>query len=231
MEREKTSLFLGLGILIAGIVVLMIVLASVLGLASNPGAFLQRQTGGTQATPPSAFFAWTSANLTVVFRDLSSSGAAAIAAYEWEFGDSSNTTGRDPTHTYAGNGSYFVRLTVRDANGLTATAAGRVDVQPNMSNQGTAETAPSFDFNIGDAVLPIAAAILTFGMYVVGFLVGGSLVKAGWNLIRPRPETIRIRLKPQNFESITTAEVVPRTNPPANPVSTAPPPTPPPPEA
>ena len=40
MDREKSSLVLGLALLIAGIVVLGFVLVSVLGLAANPGPAL-----------------------------------------------------------------------------------------------------------------------------------------------------------------------------------------------
>jgi len=96
------------------------------------------------------------------------------------------------------------------------------------ANQGTAEAMPNFEFNISDAVMPVAVAVLTFGMWVVGFLVGGSLVKAGWNLIRPRPETIRVRLKPQQLEHGATAEVIPPAS--APPPPAAPPAAPPPPD-
>ena len=209
MEREKSSMFLGLGLLAGGIVVLLFVLVSVIGLASNPGPFLNRQLGaGTQNTPPTAVFAWSSDGTSANFQDLSSSGSSSIASYAWTFGDGANSTERNPAHAYATNGSYMVTLTVRDENGLQASAGGRVDIQNTGGNGGRSETSPNFNFDIGTALVPIGIAILTVGMYVVGFLVGGSLVKAGWNLVRPRPETIRLRLKPQNWEAGAKAEVV-----------------------
>ena len=51
--RGKSAMFLGLGLLATGIVILMFVLATVLGIAANPGPFMQRQLGGnTQGRAP-----------------------------------------------------------------------------------------------------------------------------------------------------------------------------------
>jgi len=49
------------------------------------------------------------------------------------------------------------------------------------------------------SLLPIAVAILTLGGYGIMALVGGVLLKSGWNLIKPRPETIHVRLKPKDL--------------------------------
>jgi len=232
MDREKSPLILGLALLSAGIVVLAFVFASVLGLAANPGPFLERQLGGGgQAAPPTAAFAWFANGTAAEFRDLSGSGSSPIISYAWDFGDGAASTQPDPTHVYADNGTYLVRLRVRDQADLEGVAAGQVDVRVGESTGGRSEMNPNINLDIGDVLLPVAIAFLTFGMWVVGFLVGGSLVKAGWNLIRPRPETIRIRLKPQNFEYGATAEAVPAiipTPPPAAPA--AGPSVPPPPE-
>jgi len=227
MDRERSSLYLGLALLIAGIVVLLFVLVSVLGLAANPGPFLQRQTGGGGDRAPLAVFAWFANNTTVDFRDVSTAGSSPIQSWSWNFGDGGTGGGRNATHTYGSQGDYFVRLTVGDANGLEAVAATNVNLGGG-SNGGMSETMPDIGFDFGDVLLPVAVAILTMGMWIVGFLVGGSLVKAGWNLIRPRPETIRIRLKPRNLEYGATAEAVPTTLP--TPSSAAGPSVPPPPE-
>jgi len=230
MDREKSSLFLGLALLIAGLVILVLVLVSVLGLAANPGPFIERQIGGGEARPPAAVFAWWANDTVADFRDLSSSGSASIESWTWDFDDGTAVTTRDATHTYSGPGEYFVRLTVRDANGLEAVAATRINVVSGGANGGMSETLPNVDFDFGNILVPIAVAILTTGMWIVGFLVGGSLVKAGWNLIRPRPETIRIKLRPQQFEHGAMAEIV--SAPPASPAAvvaavTASPPPPP----
>ncbi len=55
-----------------------------------------------------------------------------VLTYTWDFGDGSDPqSGVDLTevaHTFPDNGSYFVRLTVRDPDDLSATAGGRVEV-------------------------------------------------------------------------------------------------------
>jgi hypothetical protein len=217
MDREKSSLYLGLALLIAGIVVLALVLVSVLGLAANPGPFLQRQIGGGEARAPQAVFAWFANDTSAEFRDLSTSGSSPIQSWSWDFDDGGTGNTRDATHAYGAPGEFFVRLTVRDTNGLEAVAATRVNVVGGGSNNGMSETMPDLGFDFGDILLPVAVALLTTGMWIVGFLVGGSLVKAGWNLIRPRPETIRIKLRPQQYEPGAAAEIVPPVAPPAAP--------------
>ncbi len=227
MEREKSSLFLGLGLLIAGIIVLMFVLASVVSLAASPGPFIERNLGGGQASAPTAAFTWSSNGTTADFRDLTTSGSAAITEWSWDFGDGATASSRDATHTYPSNGTYPVRLTVRDENGLQAVAAGQVDVQNSGGNGGMSQTAPNFNFNGDTILLPIGIAILTGFLWIVGFLVGGSLVKAGWNLIRPRPETIRIRVKPHMLEAaVAGAEAMPPTPGPVPTAAAVPPPPP-----
>ncbi len=209
MEREKSALYLGLGLLIAGIVVLMFVLVTVIGLAANPGPWMQRQLPSS-AQGPTALFAWHSEGLNVTFSDQSTEGSARITTYAWQFGDGGTGSGANPSHTYVSSGGYTVELTVTDENGRTSHASTQVNPQNvGTNNGGTNPGQGGVNLDIGSAIFPIAIAILTSGLYIVGFLVGGSLVKAGWNLIRPRPETIRIRLKPQNWETGATAEVVP----------------------
>ena len=60
-------------------------------------------------------------------------------------------------------------------------------------------------------------------MLVIMWLVGASIMKAGWNLIRPRPETIRIRLKPKHLEA-EPVYASPSASPDAGPMSPPPPP-------
>ncbi len=208
MDREKSAFWLGLAVLAAGITLLAFVFVSAFGLVANAGSYLSSQLGdGAPGAPPRAAFAWFANDTVAEFRDLSSSGGAGIADRTWEFGDGQSAGERDPSHTYASPGDYFVRLTVRDADGLEAVAATQVSVVAGGSNGGVSETAPTFDLDLGNILLPVAIAVLVVGLYVVSALVGGSLVKAGWNLIRPRPETIRIRLKPRHLE-VAGAEAV-----------------------
>lgn len=52
------------------------------------------------------------APLTVLFEDASISGTANITAWEWDFGDGTSVTTRNPTHIYESPGQYTVSLTV-----------------------------------------------------------------------------------------------------------------------
>lgn len=59
---------------------------------------------------------------------------AALAAYQWSFGDGTSATGARVTHTYASGGSFNATLTVTDATGLTGTKSIQITA--------TAPTAP-----------------------------------------------------------------------------------------
>ena len=56
-------------------------------------------------------------------------GPRAVASYRWEFGDGNHGSGRVVRHTYTRAGTYPVRLTVRDEQGLAGTAERVVTVR------------------------------------------------------------------------------------------------------
>lgn len=49
------------------------------------------------------------------------STSAGTVSYQWNFGDGSNSTAANPTHTYNAYGSYNVRLIIKNARGCTDT--------------------------------------------------------------------------------------------------------------
>jgi len=51
-----------------------------------------------------------------------------IAAYRWNFGDSTTSTSAVPTHTYSSTGTYTASLTVTDNSGATATDTVQITV-------------------------------------------------------------------------------------------------------
>lgn len=53
-----------------------------------------------------------------------------VESYFWTFGDGSEGTGADPTHTYEEAGSYDVTVTVTDDGGRTDSQTQTVEVQP-----------------------------------------------------------------------------------------------------
>ncbi|MEU8279401.1 lectin [Microbispora bryophytorum] len=62
------------------------------------------------------------APLTVAFSSAGSSDPDGDAiTYSWDFGDGGTSTSANPSHTYNANGTYNVKLTVRDASGKTGS--------------------------------------------------------------------------------------------------------------
>ncbi|MFT5289682.1 MAG: PKD repeat protein [Planctomycetota bacterium] len=57
------------------------------------------------------------APLSVNFTDLSSSSAAGITGWAWNFGDGGSSTAQNPTHLYTAPGTYTVILSATDDNG------------------------------------------------------------------------------------------------------------------
>jgi uncharacterized delta-60 repeat protein len=56
-----------------------------------------------------------------------------VASYSWDFGDGTSAAGATPTHTYAKDGTYTVRLTVTDDKGVPGTTTQTLIVAPDDS--------------------------------------------------------------------------------------------------
>lgn len=242
-RRELISLLTGFVLLGVGVSLLLVGFGIAFGIVGDPAGYLQSQIppSAQNATQgPRASFTFTVTDFSVDFTDNSQSRDAPIVGYDWDFGDGSQTNQRNPSHTYSTNFSGFVRLTVRDDRGRENSAIGSVQAGPGANLQGNsmadpADIAGSIDFGsvfepIVNVVIGTAAVVATFFMLFIMWLVGASLTKAGWNLIRPRPETIRIRIKPKHLEAepVYPAQAVPAQPMPADPYAAQAPPPPPP---
>jgi chitodextrinase len=53
-----------------------------------------------------------------------------LVAYEWDFGDGTTGSGPTPTHVYATNGTYWVRLTVWDADAWVSACFTTAMISP-----------------------------------------------------------------------------------------------------
>jgi PKD repeat protein len=108
--------------------------------------------------------------------------ADSIATYAWDFGDGVKGTGAKPTHTYASAGTYTVKLTVTDNQGVTGsnqtqatiTSAspptavpggpyfGAVGAPMNFDGSASHDSTPggslTYDWDFGDQTQPSSAA-------------------------------------------------------------------------
>ncbi len=96
-------------------------------------------TGGNN--PPSASFSSNCTDLTCDFTDSSSDSDGSIASRSWDFGDGNSSTATNPSHTYAADGTYTVRLTVTDNEGASNSTTQSVSVADG-STGGTDTTPP-----------------------------------------------------------------------------------------
>lgn len=212
-RREKTELISGFIVLGLGIALLIASFVIAAGFVSSPGAFLRSQTSGSgtdQPSGPRASFTYNVTGLDIEVHSNSQQGDASITSYEWDFGDGSSASGQNAMHTYPGDFSGYVRLTVRDGNNKENSAIASVQASPSVDIRGNSMTDPadiasSFDFSsvfgpIVGAVSGVVIALLVFTGLFTMWLVGASITKAGWNLIKPKPEMIRVRVKPKDLE-------------------------------
>jgi len=124
------------------------------------------------ATPTSG-----EAPLDVQFKGSDSTDDDGIASYAWDFKDGSSATTSNPSHTFNDPGTYNVRLTVKDEEGLSDTKT--INITVNASSGGNngggnngnypsnAVFASSFGFNSNDATSAFVAAINSGSSFVV----------------------------------------------------------------
>jgi len=77
---------------------------------------------------PDASFTQSINDLSVSFTDTSSDSDGSISSRAWTFGDGATSSSQNPSHTYASAGTYTVRLTVTDNDGMTDFAEKSITV-------------------------------------------------------------------------------------------------------
>ena len=114
---------------------------------ANPGTyyvylFVADDRGGSDIatttvtinSPPVAAFGFSVAGNTATFTDYSWDANGPVTAWQWNFGDGTTSTQRNPVHTYAGPGNYTVTLTAYDPEGATNQASKIVSIAaPNVA--------------------------------------------------------------------------------------------------
>ncbi|MEO9891003.1 PKD domain-containing protein [Aurantibacter sp.] len=124
------------------------------------------------ATPTSG-----DAPLEVQFKGSNSTDDTKITSYHWDFKDGSSSTSSNPSHTFNNAGSYSVKLTVKDAEGLTSTKTITItanEISSGGDNGGSNGNYPShavfasnYGFKSGDATSAFEAALTSGKSYVV----------------------------------------------------------------
>jgi serine protease len=95
----------------------------------SPNRLLYSIFGGAPVdTAPVANFTYSCAGLTCTFDGTSSGDDHGISGYAWNFGDGQGGSGAVISHSYAGGGTFTVRLTVTDTIGQTGTESQSVSV-------------------------------------------------------------------------------------------------------
>ncbi len=211
MTNEKHAPIIGAVLLVLGIVIIIFVFYQAFSLVNGVGDYFNEQFPEEEGEEkgPTAQFSWSTNDLSVDFWDESEEGDAQITSWEWNFGDGESSNEPSPQHTYNSGDDYRVRLRVEDQNGKSSTVYGNVYVEFGNQEGGSAE--PEFDdfsFGFGNFMIPFAAALLVGLLFIVMFLVGGALIKAGWNLLKPGPSTIKMKIKPKRLE-VESAEQAP----------------------
>lgn len=93
---------------------------------------------------PTADFDFVCDELTCVFADASTDSDGTIASYLWYFGDSTNSTTQNPTHTYSAEGTYNTILMITDNDGASALHIASVSIESNETNN--TDVLPEADF-------------------------------------------------------------------------------------
>lgn len=136
-------------------------------------------TGGPAVVGPKADFTTACTYLECAFHDTSIAGSSGIVSRSWAFGDAAVGAGTDAVHAYASAGTFVVRLTVVDGNGLSASADETVTVAAALPPAAALSvTCTSLACAFADTSTPGSGAIVsrswTFGDGAVSSASSGS---------------------------------------------------------
>lgn len=140
--------------------------------------------------PPTAAFTSSCSQLTCTFTSQSTDSDGSLVETSWDFGDTTTQSGSPTTHVFPAAGSYLVRLTVVDSDGLADTTQRTVAVDDSPTSaitfvgQGTANANNlTHRVAVPAAVEAGDALILAIGSNTSATLSNPSGV-TGWSLLR-----------------------------------------------
>jgi len=188
---------MGAVVLVIAVVLLGFAGLTVYEIAKDPSGHLQALRTPLNVTQSGLFvaFRWSSQGYNVTFNATASSNGSPVTAWAWEFGDGPGILGGPTeTHTYAVTCPMCdeqVTLGVQDAAGARAVATGEVALQAHGRSTGVGQS-PGSQINTPQ-LGPLTSGIVGgLELVAIMLLVGGSVARAGWNLVRREPETIDV---------------------------------------
>jgi PKD repeat protein len=110
-------------------------------ICSNPATAQFNGGSPPPNAPPNASFTPTCTGLTCRFADGSTDSDGSVTGWQWNFGDGSSASVRNPSHTYASGGDYTVTLTATDNLG------SRGSVTKKVAADGPANVPPTANFS------------------------------------------------------------------------------------
>ena len=182
-RKPQWTTMMGSGLVLAGLALFMVVFFTLFPILTNPvSAYnnwfpLEAEAADVVVVAadqenPIARFAWEAVAVETLdppvyrvrLQSTSIEGAADIAQWQWDFGDSVGDRGDRVVHDYAEFGAYVVTLTVVDADGRADTVSGEVAVPGVSSTAGAAGLVNEFvdldiDASIQHAVGSVGAEI------------------------------------------------------------------------
>ncbi|MES2352848.1 MAG: LamG-like jellyroll fold domain-containing protein [Pseudomonadota bacterium] len=147
------------------------------------------------------------APLSVVF---TSTSTGTISGYRWNFGDGSNSTTANPTHSYATPGAYTVALTVTGPSGSnTQTKTNLITVSSSTPPTGSTAPVASFVANVATGPAPLtvnftSTSIGSITAYAWTFGDGGTSTAQNPSHTFANAGSYAVTLKTSNAAGSTT---------------------------
>ncbi|HYA57938.1 MAG TPA: PKD domain-containing protein, partial [Thermoplasmata archaeon] len=188
MERAYEKI-VGSVLIALGVAILLVGFSQAYELYRSPPS-----VSSTSASPTAAF-SWSVSGFSVTFTDNSVAGSSSISSSYWNFGDGNATYATNTVHDYSSSGTFNVSLEVQDTSGAAAETYGFVHAGPGStsSGQSSPSTTPGSllggllgGLNFGSTLSSGLTISVTFAAVLLEWLIGGSILKAGWNLITPK---------------------------------------------
>lgn len=202
IKEETYAMIWGTVLLVVGLVILLIVLGNILDIAQHPSERLE-QWVPEEVKEPAAAFIWWSQDKSVEFNDASVEGSAEITTWNWDFGDGTTSSDKNPNYEYSAIGDYTVILEVEDENGNTHNTRTRVSLSENASNEGQTQASMSFDLGLETTFNRMTISIVFLVAYAILVMIGGRMLVAGCRLIRPSIKFYKMKVKQKEIEKNT----------------------------